>query len=118
MNARDELADILHGKGAYCGSCGYEDGRCSDCKEVLTGYADAILAAGYSKPRQVSTVAELEGLPDGSVIRDKFNDVSERRAGYWCGYDTAPLSDQIVKKYLPAAVLYTPDAPTETGTQA
>lgn len=46
---REELASILHGEGAYCGSCGYEDGQCSDCKEVLAGYADAIRAAGYRK---------------------------------------------------------------------
>jgi len=33
--------------------------------------ADAILAAGYRKPRTVSTVEELEALPIGSVVLDR-----------------------------------------------
>ncbi|MBM4645587.1 hypothetical protein GS464_24565 [Rhodococcus hoagii] len=49
MSQRDELKEILHRKGAYCGNCDYETGGCSDCDEVLGIYADAILAAGYVK---------------------------------------------------------------------
>jgi len=44
-----ELAEILHKEGAYCGSCGYEGGACSDCDKVLAGYAKAIIAAGWHK---------------------------------------------------------------------
>lgn len=68
MSARDELAGILHGKGAYCGSCGYEDGECADCTDVLSGYADAILAAGYRRPRTITTAEELGALPNGSLL--------------------------------------------------
>ena len=32
--------------------------------------ADAILAAGYVKPRQVTTVEELDALPAGTIVRD------------------------------------------------
>lgn len=55
--------------------------------------------------RTVTTVEELAKLPDTAVIRDKFGEVNERRAGKWCGYEQAPLSDQRMGKYLPATVL-------------
>ena len=35
--------------------------------------ADAIITAGYRKPRPVTTVEELDALPVGSIVRgDKF----------------------------------------------
>ena len=68
--------------------------------------AESILEAGYWKPRTVTTGAELDALSDGSVLRDKFGDVIEKRGGKWCGYEQAPISDRIQAKYLPAAVLY------------
>lgn len=35
--------------------------------------ADAILAAGYAKPRTITSVEELDDLPVQSVIRGKWN---------------------------------------------
>lgn len=35
---------------------------------------DVILAAGYRKPRTVTTVEELDALPVGSVVLDGRND--------------------------------------------
>ena len=40
------------------------------CSESCWAEVDAILAAGYRKPRQVTTVEELDALPDGSIILD------------------------------------------------
>lgn len=104
---RDELADLLcEDAAADRAKAGGRALLVPVVRSKAEAAADKILAAGYRKPQQVTTVEELKALPNGSVIRDKFNDVSERRYGYWCGYETAPLSDQLVKKYLPATVLH------------
>lgn len=113
---RDELANILHGKGAYCGSCGYEDGQCSDCTEVLAGYAEAILAAGYRKHRTVTTPEELDALPANSAILDHegapwLSDGDQTEP--WASVCENPLGGPIWKDSgditLPATVLYEGD---------
>jgi hypothetical protein len=90
--------------------------------------ADAILAAGYVKPRTVDTFEELQALPIGSVIRTaghtcdhgaKFppriaEKTSMDHAGevhYWTCLDDAlgdAASDELDD--LPATVLYMPEA--------
>ncbi|MEV7472258.1 hypothetical protein AB0N33_00910 [Pseudarthrobacter oxydans] len=49
--------------------------------------ADAILAAGYRRPRQVTTVEELDALPVGSVVRTAGTDTDDPRVavkdGMW-----------------------------------
>lgn len=40
--------------------------------------ADALLAAGYRKPQQVTTLEELDALPFETVIRDSGGHVLER----------------------------------------
>lgn len=65
----------------------------------------ALLAAGARIPRTITTLAELEELPNGSVIRDRMGDVSERRGGRWCAYETATMKSEWLRKYLPATVL-------------
>ncbi|AYN57324.1 hypothetical protein PBI_BRIDGETTE_58 [Arthrobacter phage Bridgette] len=91
MSTRDELTTLILGKTA-------------------PRAADAILAAGYRKPYTITTLAELEALPDESVIRDFSGDVAEKRAGVWCSYETAPMSDTRMAKYLPGIVLHEPEA--------
>jgi hypothetical protein len=49
-------------------------------------YADAILAAGYRKPRQVTTAEELDALklPCGSIVLDAAGDYGAMDArGNW-----------------------------------
>lgn len=70
--------------------------------------ADRILAAGWSKPRTVNDAAELDALPDLSVVIDKHDDVSQKRGGQWCGYETADCPSQRIAKYGPLTVLFTP----------
>lgn len=100
MSARDELLDILDRF--------HLPGPRRQCTEIL--------AAGYRKPRTITTVSELDALPGGAVIRDNDGDVFEavrctgdEGAGvpdYNCWdqiAETWPLdSDKIV---LPATVL-------------
>jgi hypothetical protein len=44
----------------------------SDMSEVLDRTADAILAAGYRKPRTIDAATELDALPFESVITDAY----------------------------------------------
>ena len=111
MSARDELAEILHREGAYCGLCGWEEGGCADCTKTLSGYADAILAAGYVKPRTISTIEELDALPFEAVIRDSEGFILERwgepKENLWATVMN-PAYIPRVDIDLPATVLYTP----------
>lgn len=56
----------------------------------------------------VETVQGLIALGDGVVIRDKYGDVSEKRGGLWCGYETAPCDAHRMSKFLPARVIWRP----------
>ena len=102
MNARDELAEIID---ACIGELyDYEVGG-----DVI---ADAILAAGYRKPRIVTTLAELEALPFGSVILDPAglslhkNEFSGWRASNGAKEISAEMLEH---EALPATVLYEPE---------
>ncbi|AYN57468.1 hypothetical protein HOU47_gp62 [Arthrobacter phage Constance] len=68
--------------------------------------ADAILAAGYRKPHQITTADELLALPEESVVLDAEGDVSQKRDGLWCGYDTAAInSNKLARLGSPFIVL-------------
>lgn len=43
LPTREQIAEALHKEGAYCGTCDYETGNCSDCDRVLNTYANAVL---------------------------------------------------------------------------
>jgi len=76
-------------------------------EHVGNGIADAILAAGYSKPRTITTVEELDALPEGSVVRSGEGAVWESDSGVW--YETASRLLHVVSDIaLPATVLYAP----------
>jgi len=77
----------------------------------------AVLAAGYRRPRTVTTVEELDALPEGTVIRDasgvvrdRFND-SETDAALWLrpGASGWMLSRNFGDKNFPATVLHEPE---------
>jgi hypothetical protein len=51
MNARDELTTLVLGKTA-------------------PRAADAILAAGYRKPRTINTLEELKTVYEGAILKD------------------------------------------------
>jgi hypothetical protein len=84
--------------------------------------ANAILAAGYRKPRTVTTVAELDALPVGSVVlSDTYRymvhgggdvgwPITFQRwdSGLW--YRGGRSSDTHPDNFLPATVLYSPEA--------
>lgn len=75
MTTRDELAKLLtETSRAYIGEYGaYVD-------EVEAPHlADAILAAGYSKPRTITTATELDALRRFTVIRSAEGVVYEKQ---------------------------------------
>jgi len=89
MSARDELTMLILGKTA-------------------PRAADAILAAGYRKPRQISYLHELAAVPNGAVLRDSLGQVWFKRAH--SKYDSTDGLTCPEPTLLPATVLYEPVA--------
>ena len=94
-NERDELADELQ---QFALTHDREDGR------TWADYADALLAAGYRKPRTITTPEELDALPVGSIILDVENDAWQKMtSGSWSCADQVNGSPS---GYLAATVLH------------
>lgn len=65
MSARDELGKLLF-------TLPVSDRAADTAPEIMRACdeaADAILDAGYRKPRTITTAAELEALPFGSAVQ-------------------------------------------------
>jgi hypothetical protein len=67
MSARDELARLIFERAVW-----------TDPSAASDQAADAILAAGYRKPRTITTGTELEALPFLTLVRDTRGSVHER----------------------------------------
>jgi hypothetical protein len=103
MNAPDELAAVIYQLTT--------DNTFFDHEQL----ADAILAAGYVKPRTITTVEELAALPIGSVVLHNgraFQHYPAYPAPFdeyqqWkCGDGGFVRSTKDGSSILPAAVLY------------
>ena len=94
MNARDELSGILEkhedcafsASGVLVCSCGVAmqpQQVMDDMANLASHQADVLLAAGYRKPRTITTAEELDNLPLGSVIilRDSKHDPHPAQKG-------------------------------------
>jgi hypothetical protein len=106
MNEREELASIIASPESVDGgpiSCGPNS-------VFASRTADAILAAGYRKPRTISTVEELDALPNGSIIRDDEGD-GWQFFGLMGWFVTGGDKDGSESPTLPATVLY--EAPND-----
>lgn len=91
MSARDELAEIIWDK--------------TDCRDEESPdlAADAILAAGYSKPRIVTTMAELNALPTDTVIQSGRYVLERLSDGWYMPSMTENFT--AIRNWLPATVL-------------
>jgi hypothetical protein len=78
--------------------------------EYAFAMADAILAAGYRKPRTVATAEELDALPNGSIIRDDEGD-GWQFFGLMGWFVTGGDKEGSESPTLPATVLY--EAPND-----
>jgi len=108
MNATDELAEVIY-------KARWVDGIKDVTVAADAGIANAILAAGYSKPRTITT-EEAETLNDGAVILtpgqivfSKYDDWFKPGVTGWARCEeghgtlkTSALSDA----HFPAAVLH------------
>jgi hypothetical protein len=88
MSDRDELFQLILGR-------------------TTTKAVERILAAGYRKPRTVTTVEELDALPELSVIRNP-DWVWERSESEWFGAGSEQATPPR-NIFLPATVLYAPE---------
>lgn len=115
MSARDELRGTL--ANTICNVSFYP--RLAqpyllggDMSNVLDRTAETLLEAGYRKPRTITTVEELDALPDLSVVLDKHGESFQRMqtddpsTALWHSGDII-LSASMA---LPATVLHEPEA--------
>ena len=73
--------------------------------------ADGLIAAGWTKPRIITTAEELDALPQWSAILDGVGDVAQKLNGRWHFPETAPMGASKVLKYgASVTVLYEPTA--------
>ena len=79
MNARDELAQVINSADDAW------DKVVAPSVEWAQDMADAVLAAGYSKPRTITTAEELDALPVGSVVRTDFGCTVEKDCDFGSG---------------------------------
>ncbi|QWY84252.1 hypothetical protein QEO77_gp51 [Arthrobacter phage Zaheer] len=97
MSAREELAGIIGGKLIM--------------RSSMTETADAVIAAGYRKPRTITTREELDALPSGSVVVLADGEPNVLHDNGWVlpngpgGY-----TSWAVAQGLPAEVVYEPGA--------
>lgn len=96
MSARDELA--LNLAGAYGDTEPYN-------VDFLA--ADDLIAAGYAKPRIITTHEEVYAMKEGSVLLDREMDAFKLVGGIWQinGFGDNFESHEI---YLPATAIYEP----------
>lgn len=49
----------------------------------------------------ILTAGQLDALPEGTQIIDRYNDISTKRDGLWHSYETAPMWSAKVAKWQP-----------------
>lgn len=97
MSARDELAGIIGGKLIT--------------RSSMAETAEAVLAAGYRKPRILTLREELDALPSGSVILGSDGEPNVLHDNGWVlpGGDGGYTSWAVAQN-LPVSVLHEPEA--------
>lgn len=105
MSGTQELADAIWRTEDTVDFGGYSS---RDAQAV----ADHLWAEGYRKPRIVGSVADVEILPDWTVVRSRDKQVGElvtvagRKCVFWAGNE---CEDELSDINLPATVLFAPD---------
>jgi hypothetical protein len=128
MSARDELAKLLASEidddvygctrvweAWIYGTMSQDDFvPINEEPTVMAELAAAILAAGYRKPRTITTEAELDALPNGSVVLSEVYTAHHGQAisfqrwedGLW--HRGARSGSTHPDNFLPVTVLYEP----------
>lgn len=74
---------------------------------AITNVAEALIAAGYRKPRTITTHEELDALPEGSVIHSGEGAVFEKCHSGWIETGRGGVMDP-EDIALPATVIHEP----------
>lgn len=99
LTLRDRLVDLIEWAETDTYATSQPDGMAR-----TTILATAILDAGWRPPaRTVTTVEELDALPELAVIRDSEGTVADLAFGMWFSSD-----GRVFGLRLPATVLYEP----------
>jgi hypothetical protein len=104
MSERDELAKLLF-------TLPVSDRGGDTAPEIINlcdEAAQAILAAGYNKPRTVTTVEELDALPEGTTIVDQAERLTLEETSMSC-LEWVDRHGNACHVELPATVLFTPE---------
>jgi hypothetical protein len=107
MSARDELAALIGGKlDSIFGT--REFGPATQDYTL----ADELIAAGYRKPRTITTIEELEAMAVGSMILDSDPDalLKDRNGGWLSIHDGDHIPYKDFSITLPATVIHEGDA--------
>lgn len=81
-----------------------------ETEPALMKIAETLLAAGYSKPRTITTREELDALPSGSVILDSAGEPNVFHDNGWVlPGGSGGYTSWSVAQSLPAKVLYEPE---------
>ena len=83
----ERVKAVLYKKGAYCGVCDFDPEPCSECDQCLTGYAQALAAAGLLTPSDADVAERI-----GAILREHQPTSGMQvasgvtcRCGYWTG---------------------------------
>ncbi|AYR01015.1 hypothetical protein PBI_ISOLDE_46 [Arthrobacter phage Isolde] len=110
MSARNELRDLIHR------NLHQNEGFERWTFQAPVDLADALTAAGYRKPRTITTYEELDALPVESAVRSDMGvvyvkdfDVDDPSAIWWVTAGAVSEFPSIAIS-LPAIVLHEPEA--------
>lgn len=77
--------------------------------EHYKALAEYALDAGFRKHRTITTVEELDALPNFAVVIDADMDVWQKRGAIWVTHETAYHDSNRLARYGPFTVLYEPE---------
>lgn len=78
--------------------------------ETLNRAADALSALSSYAETEVTTMEQIEALPDNAVIRDSMGDLGVIGGAFVHYAETQPIRrTKVAKHYLPASVVYLPE---------
>jgi hypothetical protein len=109
VSARDDIAALLFTTDNSKAVAPWSEWEHSKNEPRLTEYvyamADALLAAGYSKPRTITTTQDLESLNQGAVVLDSDEWVLRKTRLSWQAVASSGLYSHDAVG-LPATVLH------------
>jgi len=102
-SAVERVANVLIEDGAF--GVPWGDASEEDRAEAMDKAHVLLEAAGHAQPRAITTVEELDALPDGSVVMNCYGDAS---TVHWELRERKATAYHHLVQHGPATVLYSP----------